>query len=130
MGGTGRRTGNLLEIFHAVSVAFSDGDGGAIYLDHFRSIGFDPADGDDKGTMDAFEELGGEKGFDLMGTHFGNVFAPGGDDLDVFPLAFDVGDVGKQDFHFSFLDGNKNEVSRIGRIGGYECFLCDWSGPW
>ncbi len=88
---------------------------------------WDAADGDDIGAVDAFEELDGKEGFDLVGAHFGNIFAAGGADLDVFPLAFDVDDFGEQDFHLPLLDGNEDEVPRIRRIDSF--WDCRTVGP-
>lgn len=60
-----------------------------------------------------------------MRAHFRNIFVAGSDDPDIFPLAFNVDDLGEKDIDPPFLNRDKNEVPRFGRgprmRGGFLC---------
>ena len=57
------KTGNLIgssEVGQNIPVAAADWDGDAVEVDHFGGVGIDFVDGDDVGTVYAFEEISRE----------------------------------------------------------------------
>jgi hypothetical protein len=93
----------MLQVFQTLPVAPAYRDQYAIDLHVFGGICINSVEGNNKRTMDAPEAVCGQQVLYLMRTHFRNVFAFGGNHFDVFPLAFDVKNVGEENFYLLFL---------------------------